>query len=103
MRRSARLVSRRFWMVLGLALLSVLVELLFETAIGVLPTLLTSLFGHRGDRLGAARRPSVILTQLDHDARSSPAITVLIYLDLRVRTEGLDLELDAIEAFPTAA
>ena len=30
-------------------------------------------------------------------------ITVLIYLDLRVRTEGLDLELDAIEAFPTAA
>ncbi len=29
-------------------------------------------------------------------------ITVLIYLDLRVRTEGLDLELDAIEAFPAA-
>jgi hypothetical protein len=28
-------------------------------------------------------------------------ITVLIYLDLRVRTEGLDLELDALAAFPT--
>jgi hypothetical protein len=31
------------------------------------------------------------------------AITVLIYLDLRVRTEGLDLELDALEAFPADA
>ena len=30
-------------------------------------------------------------------------ITVSLYLDLRVRTEGLDLELDAIEAFPPAA
>ena len=28
-------------------------------------------------------------------------ITVLIYLDLRVRTEGLDLELRASEVFPT--
>ena len=27
-------------------------------------------------------------------------MTVLIYLDLRVRTEGLDLELRAGEAFP---
>ena len=41
-----------------------------------------------------------VLTQLDHDARSWPAVTVLIYLDLRVRTEGLDLELRAGEAFP---
>jgi hypothetical protein len=30
------------------------------------------------------------------------ATTVLIYLDLRVRTEGLDLELDATEVFPAA-
>jgi hypothetical protein len=28
------------------------------------------------------------------------AATVLIYLDLRVRTEGLDLELDAARALP---
>ena len=28
------------------------------------------------------------------------SVTVLIYLDLRVRTEGLDLELRAGEAFP---
>ena len=101
MRRSARLVNRRFWMVLGLALLSVLVELLFETALGVLPTLLTSLLGTDGIAwvlTGAL----TIFTQLV-TIPVVAGITVLIYLDLRVRTEGLDLELDAIEAFPTAA
>ncbi len=101
MRRSARLVNRRFWMVLGLALLSVLVELLFETALSVLPTLLTSLLGTDGIAwvlTGAL----MIFTQLV-TIPVVAGITVLIYLDLRVRTEGLDLELDAIEAFPTAA
>jgi hypothetical protein len=100
MRRSARLVNRRFWMVLGLALLSVLVELLFETALSVLPTLLTSLLGTDGIAwvlTGAL----TIFTQLV-TIPVVAGITVLIYLDLRVRTEGLDLELDAIEAFPTA-
>jgi hypothetical protein len=100
MRRSARLVNRRFWMVLGLALLSVLVELLFETAIGLLPTLLSYFLGTDGVAwvLTAA---VAILTQLI-TMPVVAGITVLIYLDLRVRTEGLDLELDAIEAFPAA-
>ena len=98
MRRSARLVSRRFWMVLGLALLSVLVEALFESAIGLLPTVLSLLLGTDG--LGWVLPGAVrILTQLI-TVPVVAAITVLIYLDLRVRTEGLDLELDAIEAFP---
>ncbi len=101
MRRSARLVHRRFWMVLGVALLSGLVEWLFETAIGLLPSLLSLLLGTDGIAwvLPAAVG---ILTQLI----TTPVvagITVLIYLDLRVRTEALDLELEAIEAFPAAA
>lgn len=100
MRRSARLVSRRFWMVLGLALLSVLVEWLFEMAIGLLPTLLSAFVGTDG--IGWVLPAAVgILTQLI-TMPVVAGITVLIYLDLRVRTEGLDLELDAVEAFPAA-
>ena len=93
--------SRRFWMVLGLALLSV-------------PRRDPLRVGHRAGadrrcRSSSARtaspgssRPSIgILTSLI-TMPVVAGITVLIYLDLRVRTEGLDLELDAIEAFPAA-
>ena len=101
MRRSARLVSRRFWRVLGLALLSVLVEWFFETAIGLLPSLFALFLGTDG--IGWVLSAAVaILTQLI-TMPVVAGITVLIYLDLRVRTEGLDLELDAIEAFPAAS
>ena len=101
MRRSARLVARRFWMVFGLSMLSVLVENLFQAAIGLLPTLLSGALGTRG--LGWILPAAVgILTDLI-TVPVVAGITVLIYLDLRVRTEGLDLELDAIEAFPAAA
>ena len=101
MRRSARLVARRFWMVLGLALLGLLVETLFETAIGLLPTLLSGVLGTDG--VGWLL-PAVIgiLTSLI-TIPVVAGITVLIYLDLRVRTEGLDLELDALDAFPARA
>jgi hypothetical protein len=101
MRRSARLVRRRFWTVLGIALLGLLVETIFESAIGLLPTLLSAVVGTGGIAwvLPAA---TGIVTQLI----TMPVVagmTVLIYLDLRVRTEGLDLELEAVEAFPAAS
>ena len=48
MRRSARLVSRRFWNVLGAALLGFLVEQLFETAIGLLPAFVSIFIGTEG-------------------------------------------------------
>ncbi|MEO7428046.1 MAG: hypothetical protein ABIY48_01565 [Acidimicrobiales bacterium] len=100
MRRSARLVGRRFWPVMGLTLLSSIVAMLFGYALGLVPTTLSLLLGTDGYGwlLTAA---SGILTSLI----TMPivgAITVLIYLDLRVRTEGLDLELDAVAAFPAA-
>ncbi|MEO6317199.1 MAG: hypothetical protein ABIP36_00300 [Acidimicrobiales bacterium] len=99
MRRSARLTARRFWVVLGLALLCLLVETLFESAIGLLPTLLSGVLGTDG--VGWLL-PAVIgiLTSLI-TIPVVAGITVLIYLDLRVRTEGLDLELGAIAAFPS--
>lgn len=99
MRRSYRLVSRRFWPVLGLALLSGLVSTFFGYALSFVPTLLSLLLGTDG--LGwllsaAAGVLSALITM--------PVVagaTVLIYLDLRVRTEGLDLELEAAQVFPT--
>jgi len=100
MRRSARLVARRFWVVLGLALLSLLVETLFETAIGLLPTLLSSFLGTDGVGWVFPAVVGILTTLITMPVVAG--ITVLIYLDLRVRTEGLDLELDALEAFPAS-
>ena len=99
MKRSARLVNRRFWNVLGAALLGFLVETLFVFAISLLPTFVSFLIGTEGV---AWVVPAVfgVLTQLV-TVPFVAAVTVLIYLDLRVRTEGLDLELRASEVFPT--
>ena len=83
---------------LGLALLCFLVEVLFDSAIGLLPSTLSLFLGTDG--IGWVLPGAVgILTQVI-TMPVVAAITVLIYLDLRVRTEGLDLELDALEAFP---
>lgn len=98
MRRSARLVSRRFWPVLGLTLLSSLVAMLFGYALGLVPTTLALVLGTDGYGwlLTAAAGTLTSLVTMPVVA----GITVLIYLDLRVRTEGLDIELDMAEAFP---
>ena len=100
MRRSARLVHRRFWNVLGAALLGLLVEMLFDSAISLLPTFVSFFVGTEGI---AWVLPAVVgvISQLV-TMPFVAAVTVLIYLDLRVRTEGLDLELRAAEAFPAA-
>ena len=98
MRRSARLVSRRFWNVLGAALLGYLVELLFVYAIGLVPLVASLFLGTEG--IGWVIPAAVgLVTQLI-TMPFVASVTVLIYLDLRVRTEGLDLELRAGEAFP---
>ena len=100
MRRSWRLVRRRFWPVLGLALLSGLVATLFGYALGLVPTVLSLLVGTDG--LGWVLTAAAgILTSII----TMPVVagaTVLVYLDLRVRTEGLDLELQAIDVLPSA-
>lgn len=98
MRRSARLVGRRFWPVMGLSLLSGIVSALFGYALGLVPTVLSLLVGTDGLGwlLTAAAGVLTALVTMPVVA----GVTVLIYLDLRVRTEGLDLELDAIEALP---
>ena len=91
MRRSARLVNRRFWNVLGAALLGYLVELLFAYAIGLVPLVVSLFLGTEG--IGWVIPAAVgLITQLI-TMPFVASVTVLIYLDLRVRTEGLDLEL----------
>lgn len=93
-RRSFNLVTRRYWPVLGIAWLIGLTAALLSYALGGLPQLLTAWWGYdvawpllaAGNILGA-----VIATPF------VAAATVLLYLDLRIRTEGLDIEMSARE------
>lgn len=99
MRRSARLVSRRFWPVMGLVLLAGIVAALFGYALGLVPTVLSLLVGTDGHWWLLTAAAGVLTSIVTMPIVA--ATTVLIYLDLRVRTEGLDIELDAAAAFPT--
>jgi hypothetical protein len=98
MRRSARLTARRFWPVMGLSLLSGLVAYLFSQALGLLPTVLTLFLGTDGVGWVLLAASGIFTSLITMPVVA--AATVLIYLDLRVRTEGLDLELQAAEVFP---
>jgi hypothetical protein len=97
MRRSARLVGRRFWPVMGLALLSGIVAGLFGYAIGLVPQVLALLVGTGGYGWLLTAAASVMTSLITMPVVAGA--TVLIYLDLRVRTEGLDLELEARDVF----
>jgi hypothetical protein len=99
--RSWRLVKRRFWAVLGIGVLVGIVSELFSNALQALPTILVFFTGGSSDVswpiLGALSSLSSLLT-----VPMVGAAAMLTYLDLRVRTEGLDLELEAIDLLPTA-
>lgn len=94
MRRAVNLASRRYWPVLGIAWLIGITAFLLTYALGGLPQFLAAWFGTdvawpllaAGNILGA-----VISTPFVAGA------TVLLYLDLRIRSEGLDLEMSARE------
>ena len=100
MRRSAELTRRRYWPTLGIALLCGFVAYVFDQALGALPDVLAAIFGTDGAGwvfLSASGVMSAIVT-----TPVIAAATTLHYLDLRVRTEGLDLEVDLPGAFPTS-
>jgi hypothetical protein len=94
MKRSARLVGAQFWRVLGICILIAIVDTLLTSALGGLPELLAAWFSWDlevawillavGNIIGA-----VISTPF------VAAASVLLYLDLRIRTEGLDIEITA--------
>ncbi len=97
LRRSVRLVRARYWPVMGLAVLMGVVSLLLGQALASLP---------RAIALGLESWPLLALGSILSQVVTTPfvaAATVLLYLDLRVRTEGLDLEIAARETLDRAA
>jgi len=103
MSRSSALVRRRYWVCMGVALLVAVVNILLSSALGALSSALVgvdwSWVDDWGWLIGAAvGSVSEIVT-----TTFTAAAAVLLYLDMRVRTEGLDIELDATALFDRAA
>ena len=90
--RSTRLTRARYMPTLGIALLMGLTSWLLSTALSALPQLLAGWVGlERGWPILAAGAIAAEVIVVPFVAAS----TVLLYLDLRVRTEGLDIEMAA--------
>ena len=97
--RSARLAQTRYWGVLGIGLLVVIVSYLLNTALSALPQGLASVIGlDRGWPLLALGGIAANLVVVPFTASAF----VLLYLDLRVRSEGLDIEMSARDVLDRA-
>lgn len=92
LRRSVRLTRARYFPTLGIALLMGIVATLLSTALAALPQGLAGWIGYRDGwpllALGSILAEVIVLPFV-------AAATVLLYLDLRVRLEGLDIEMAA--------
>jgi hypothetical protein len=97
--RSFSLVGRRFWVALGVVLLSSLVAQLFQSLFTVLPTALATALPW-----GAQWAVVSLADALAATVTVGPLVvsSILLYLDLRVRTEGLDLRQRSTAAFSRA-
>jgi hypothetical protein len=95
--RSVKLVSRRWPAVLFVWWLSVFVERLVSLALGLVPELLARV---SPPVVADALRPSGWALAMFVTAPVVAAFPVLIYQDLRVRSEGLDLAGEVADAFP---
>jgi len=95
-RRSWRLVTRRFWPCVLTILCATVGASLLSFILGVIPELLAELLPDpwRWLVLGLCRAAvaMVVTTALT-------SVSVLLYIDQRIRTEGLDIELEAADAF----
>ncbi len=95
-RRSWQLTATRRWPMVGVGVVSWFVVSILTSVLTLVPTTLALVIGTSdGWVLMAAGNTAVGLLTLPLTA----AITCLAYLDLRVRLEGLDLEMDAVAAF----
>jgi hypothetical protein len=100
MGRSVRLVRPRYFPAMGIALVMALVSELLGLALSALPQALAAWIGlERGWPLLAVGGIASELIVLPFVAAS----TVLLYLDLRVRTEGFDIEMSAVQVLDRAA
>jgi hypothetical protein len=96
-RRSVRLVRPRYFPVMGVALLMGIVATLLGLALSALPQAIVAWDGDWWPVLAVGNIASEIVVM-----PFVAAATVLLYFDLRVRTEGLDLELAAGRVFDRA-
>src|SRR5262245_22030762 len=97
--RASQLERRRYWNVMGTALLIGAADLLLPLALSLLPQLVALTIGFRiGWPLAALGRIAAETVVVPFTA----AATVLLYLDLRVRTEGLDIEMSAVRTLDRA-
>jgi hypothetical protein len=99
LRRSFDLTKRSFPLVLGTCLAVALVDLLLRGLLTVAAA------GYAESELPASRA-AVVLVAMAVRLVTVPFVAgsaALLYLDLRVRLEGLDIELAAQERFPVAA
>jgi hypothetical protein len=99
-RRSAQLIARRFWPSLGIVLLASLVENVLQFSLSAIPMIIASLLPAPADwmvlAVGEAAAALIATTAL-------VGASVLLYVDLRARTEGLDLELRVVDAYGPAS
>jgi hypothetical protein len=96
MRRAWRLARRRFWPTVGITLLVGIVAGLVGNALSAAPVLVAFAVGLKWGwiLLAAAGIVSSLVTM-----PVVAASATLLYLDLRIRTEGLDLQLEADARF----
>ena len=88
--RSVRLVRPRYFPVMGVAVLMALVSTLLGLALSALPQAIVAWSGDWWPLLAVGGIVSEIVVM-----PFVAAATVLLYFDLRVRTEGLDIEMAA--------
>jgi hypothetical protein len=96
-RRSVRLVRARYFPVMGIAVLMAIVSTLLSYALSAVPEAIVAWDGDWWPLLAVGGIASEIVV-LPFVA----AATVLLYFDLRVRTEGLDIEMAAGRVFDGA-
>ena len=93
-------MARRFWVALGVVLLSTLVAYVLASILGIWsPSWSSGLLPW-----GAQWALTTVVTAVASTLTVGPLVisSVLLYLDLRVRTEGLDLRQRATVAFARA-
>jgi hypothetical protein len=97
LRRSARLVGRRMGAVIGIWLVSLFVERIVAAALVLAPEIVSELVP---ESVAPLLRASGWAAAQFVTAPVVAGLSVLLYIDLRVRTEGIDLLVEADAVFP---
>ena len=95
--RGWRVARRRYGAALGLFVMLMVVTLLLSYGVLALRSVATALIPD--DRLGAVVSSAIVIGLQLIMLSVNASVAALLYLDARVRNEGLDLELDAVTYF----